>query len=71
MSDTSTYRLRSYSMIASIWSLVSTAPKCGMRPDEMPRVPYESNAGHAGGDPAEQVVVVERRRELLVDVTVR
>ncbi len=40
-----TYRLRSYSMMASIWSFVSTAPKCGMRPDEMPRVPYASKAG--------------------------
>src|SRR5690242_4125492 len=27
-------------MIDSIWSLVSVAPKCGMRPDEMPRMPY-------------------------------
>src|SRR4051794_22468809 len=27
-------------MIDSIWSLVRVAPKCGMRPDEMPRMPY-------------------------------
>src|SRR5215204_2085293 len=27
-------------MIASIWALVRVAPKCGMRTDEMPRMPY-------------------------------
>ncbi len=31
--------------MASIWVLVSTAPKCGIRPDEMPRFPYPSPAG--------------------------
>ena len=52
------YRIRSYSMIASICVFVSTAPKCGMRPDEMPRMPYASNAGTPAADPAEVVGLV-------------
>src|SRR3954464_2416124 len=32
-------------MIASICALVRVAPKCGMRPDEMPRIPYAWFAG--------------------------
>src|SRR3954454_16873762 len=27
-------------MIDSIWSLLRVAPKCGIRPEEMPRMPY-------------------------------
>ena len=56
MSDTvCILQARSYAMIASICVLVRTAPKCGMRPDEMPRMPYCVVGRHADADPAEQL----------------
>ena len=65
-----TYRLRSYSMIDSICVLGEHRAEVwhAARGDASGSVRLER--GHAGRDPPEVVGVVERRRELLVDVTV-